>query len=139
MNIPLNYALICAITGWVVAQILKTVITSIRDKKLDLRRTILSSGGFPSAHSAAVCALATAIARSEGLKSPLFAAVTIFALLVMYDAIGVRWAAGQHAKVLNHLTHKNTLKEKLGHTPFEVIAGAALGIVIAFVVPYPLG
>ena len=139
-----NYVLIAAVSAWALAQVLKAAFIFIKNGELDIRRMFFASGGMPSSHSAAVAALAMATARTEGLGSPLFAVVVIFALLVMYDAVGVRWAAGQQARILNHLIngmpkHKpeymqEDLKEKIGHKPLEVIAGALLGLLVALAV-----
>lgn len=136
-----NQALFSSLVAWFFAQSLKTVIDLIRYKKLDLERMV-GSGGFPSAHSALVTALATTIGLSEGLRSNLFAMALIFAFIVMYDASGVRRAAGKQAKILNYIIqhHKEMkslwaevplLKELLGHTPIEVFGGALLGVIVA--------
>ena len=138
-----NYALFCSLFAWLTAQIIKCVIALITQKGFSVRNVLLASGGMPSSHSATVCALCTSIGRTEGLQSPLFAIAVVFAFLVMYDAMGVRWSAGEQAKVINNLIktqpeHKpfdmnKILKEKLGHKPLEVVVGAALGIMIAIV------
>ena len=96
---------------------------------------------MPSSHSATVCGLTTAVGRVCGLDSPMFAIAFVLACIVMYDATGVRRAAGEQAKVLNRLLEgqqvdpQKALKEFLGHTPLEVLAGAVLGIVLAAVLP----
>ena len=96
---------------------------------------------MPSSHSATVCGLTTAMGRVCGLDSPMFAIAFVLACIVMYDATGVRRAAGEQAKVLNRLLEgqqvdpQKALKEFLGHTPLEVLAGAVLGIVLAAVLP----
>lgn len=95
---------------------------------------------MPSSHSAFVTSLATGIGLYEGFDSTMFALATVFALIVMYDASGVRRAAGKQARVLNAIIedlnrrelHPERLKELLGHTPFEVVVGALLGILMAF-------
>ncbi len=102
---------------------------------------------MPSSHSSTVCALATSVARTSGLQSPVFAVAFLLAFVVMYDAMGVRRAAGEQAKVINKIAElqeeKNEdffvkeLKELIGHTPIEVIAGAALGIFIGLIMPLP--
>jgi acid phosphatase family membrane protein YuiD len=146
MSILRNYVLISALSGWLVAQTIKCIVILVKDKKFNPKQIPLSSGGMPSAHSATICALCTAIAVSEGLGSSIFALAAVFALLVMYDAVGVRQAAGQHAKVLNHFMGSNPkhrptflqhdLKEKIGHTPAEVVVGALLGVFIALLIAF---
>lgn len=136
-----NKILISAATGWIVAQILKTIIHTLFTRNFDVER-LVGGGGMPSSHSSTVCALATATALQYGPNSYEFAMAAIFALVVMYDAIGVRQETGKQAKVLNDMielfTHmgkdldmEKQLKEFIGHTPFQVLCGAILGIVIA--------
>lgn len=138
-----NYILIASITGWLVAQILKTLIHMYFTKTFVTER-LVGSGGMPSSHASTVCALATATGIQFGLDSYPFALSTIFAIVVMYDAMGVRREAGNQAKVLNQLmdlfTHatlkidrEKKLKEFIGHTPLQVVAGAILGIIIAII------
>ena len=124
------------------AQILKVFIILVREKRLDLR-FFVSTGGMPSAHSAIVCALATAVAMTQGVGSVAFAITVVLALIVTYDAAGVRQSVGQQAVVLNRIVRElrfrrpvteveRDLREFIGHTPFQVIIGAALGILIAW-------
>ena len=124
-----------------VAQALKVVTSLIVDKRLNFRR-FLDTGSMPSSHSSSVTSLATAVALSDGLSSTAFAISAVLAFVVMFDATGVRQAAGKQAAVLNkivdNIQHKDgirliegNLKELLGHTHMEVVAGAALGILIA--------
>jgi len=122
--------------AWAVAQILKVTIELIWRRKLNLR-LLTSAGGMPSSHSASVCALATAIAIHDSTSSSLFAISLLLAIVVMYDAAGVRRAASIQARILNqiidelfqgHPIGETRLRELLGHTPVEVAAGAALGI-----------
>ncbi len=126
--------------AWAIAQILKVIIELIWKHKLNLR-LLTSAGGMPSSHSATVCALATAIAMHDGMSSSLFAISLVLATVVMYDAAGVRRAAGIQARILNqiidelfqgHPISEVRLRELLGHTPFQVVVGAALGIVLAW-------
>lgn len=134
--------LFTALIGWFVAQVLKVIFVLISSKKVDFTRFV-GSGGMPSSHSAFVVSLATAIGIKEGFGSSIFALAVVFALVVMYDAAGVRRAAGQMARKLNKLVEKweteddknreKRLKELLGHTPIEVFAGAVLGIVIGII------
>lgn len=126
---------------WLSAQVIKVIFYAIRNRHFSFER-LVGAGGMPSSHSATVCGLAVAVGRTCGLASPMFAIAMIVAAVVMYDATGVRRAAGEQAKVLNRLileqdwsqAQKN-LKEFLGHTPLEVLAGAILGIALAFLVP----
>jgi len=135
-----NHALIVSLLSCVLAQLSKVVVELIYHGKLNFR-VIFESGGMPSSHSALVTALATDIGLRKGLDSGEFAIATVFAIIVMYDAAGVRQAAGKQAKILNqmieelfagdhHLTEIH-LKELLGHTPFQVLIGSIMGIVIA--------
>ena len=134
-----NKILIAALLGWLIAQILKAIICLVQYKKFDIHR-LTGSGGMPSSHSAFVTALATATAKYAGLDSVSFAIAAAFAIIVMYDAAGVRRAAGEQAKIINYMMDhweettpdqfQKELKELLGHTPVEVIAGAILGLII---------
>lgn len=137
-----NHVLFVALGSSLIAQILKVFVELGRQRKLNLR-VLVETGGMPSAHSALVAALATGIGQTVGWDSIEFALATIFAVIVMYDAAGVRQAAGKQAKVLNqiideffegdHQFNEARLKELLGHTPVQVIVGCALGIAIACV------
>lgn len=142
-----NYVLFVAIISWVAAQIIKTLINAIKYKKVNPER-LFGAGGMPSSHSSFVCSALVAIARQDGIGSTNFALIFIISVVVMYDAMGVRRAAGQHAQELNRIRKiifdKSTItpdekikefKEYLGHTPFEVLGGAMLGIIISLVVP----
>lgn len=123
---------------WFVVQLLKVIFELIKYKKLNLKRMI-GSGGMPSSHSAFVCSLATSVGLTEGLASPLFAICVALAAIVMYDASGIRRAAGKQAKILNQIIEsegkninvQEKLIELLGHTPLEVYVGAAIGIAMA--------
>lgn len=134
-----NNTLLASITAWFVAQSLKVILTLILKKEFDIRRFV-GAGGMPSSHSALVVALAISIGEVNGYDSQIFAIAAALALVVMYDAAGVRRAAGKQAAVLNEIiedlyAHKTIreekLKELLGHTPIEVIAGALLGFFVA--------
>ena len=136
-----NYALWIALCAWFVAQVLKIFTELLRKKQLNLR-IIMSSGGMPSSHSSFVTAVTTVIGLTGGFDSPLFALGAIVSLIVMYDASGVRRAAGNQAKVINDILASiensgvvldKKLKEMLGHTPLEVAAGGILGVVIALI------
>jgi len=140
-----NYALICAMLGWFIASVAKIIIILIRERRFDFRK-LFASGGMPSSHSATVSALATAVAKTDSIRSTNFAISFMFAFIVMYDASGVRRAAGEQARILNHLVNnlsenkpvylKKNLKELIGHTPLEVVVGALLGVLIVLVAPY---
>lgn len=142
-EISQNVVLISAILGWFTAQVLKTIIHLIINKKFVAERMV-GSGGMPSSHSATVCALAAATGMKYGGGSFEFAMAVIFAIIVMYDAMGVRRETGIQARVLNEMMEMFTnmgkemsvedkLKEFVGHTPLQVLAGAVLGIAIAVV------
>lgn len=130
-----NTPLWAAIIAWATAQGIKIILTLIVDKKFDASR-IVGTGGMPSSHSSFTMALSFSIGKYYGFDSPLFAIALIFSFVTMYDAQGIRRAAGKQAEILNMLIleHKipdvGELKELLGHTPLEVAAGALLGIVI---------
>ena len=135
-----NDILVCSVLGYLIAQILKVFTSLYKDKQIDFKR-LLGSGGMPSSHSAAVSALAFSCARVLGVGSPLFAFSVVLAGIVMYDATGVRRAAGEHAKVLNQIVadlfsgkpeySEKALKELIGHTPFQVLMGAIVGVIVA--------
>jgi hypothetical protein len=140
-NIFHNFVLIIAIAASLIAQVLKLAIELLRHGKVNFR-TLVETGGMPSAHSAFVTALATSVGLTAGWSSAEFAIAFVFALIVMYDAAGVRQAAGKQARILNQIVdelfHEDTqftearLKELLGHTPFQVIIGCLLGVAIGW-------
>lgn len=136
-----NQVLMSAMAGWTVAQVLKTIIDIGLNHSFNAER-LTGSGGMPSSHSATVCALATSTCLKYGVGSFEFAVSFILAMVVMYDAIGVRQETGKQAKVLNSLLFENLLKldsvvlqeklkEYVGHTPIQVVAGAILGVLLA--------
>lgn len=136
-----NLSLWVAILSWAVAQLIKMIIDVSKSKKIKLS-VFISSGGMPSSHSSFVTAITTAIGMTEGFNSSIFALSAILSMVVMYDASGVRRAAGNQAAVINRIVENienkgvildKQLKELLGHTPLEVAAGAVLGIVIAII------
>ncbi|KAK8948719.1 hypothetical protein KSP39_PZI005554 [Platanthera zijinensis] len=141
MNLPLLSALI----AFSAAQVLKLFTNWFKEKRWDSRR-LLGSGGMPSSHSATVVALATAIGLHEGTGGSSFALATILASIVMYDASGIRLHAGRQAEVLNQivcelpsehpLSSVRPLRELLGHTPLQVIAGAVLGCLVSYLLRY---
>lgn len=135
-----NYVLISAVFGWMLAQLLKIPTHVITARKFNIKM-MFSNGGMPSSHSATVLALATACIIQEGIGSPYFAIAAVLAMIVMNDAFGVRYETGEQAKIINRITKElfsgkaeeiNTgLKELVGHTPFQVLMGALLGIAVA--------
>ncbi len=137
-----NKVLIIPISAWAVSQLLKVVIVLAREKRLDWW-FLVRSGGMPSSHTALVCALAAAVAMTLGFNSILFAITVILAIVVMYDAAGVRQAVSQQSVILNRIVKEllekrprdeigRDLREFIGHTPFQVIAGAIIGIFVAW-------
>lgn len=139
-----NQIFVSAALGWLVAQVLKTLIHFIFTKQLIAERMV-GGGGMPSSHSATVCGLATAAGINYGGGSFEFAISVMLAIIVMYDAMGVRRETGKQGQVLNEMLEVFTnmgkqispeakLKELVGHTPLQVLMGAILGIIIAVVI-----
>lgn len=137
-----NPTFLSAFIGWFAAQFIKFSWNLVQNRTVDFRYMI-STGGMPSAHSAAVSAMATSAGIREGFGSTTFAVGLVIALIVMFDAQSVRRAAGQQARLLNqivqelfkeHHLSRNKLAELLGHTRLEVIAGMLIGIAIGVVV-----
>ena len=146
--LSLNQILTVSLLSWFVAQVLKTIINFVLLGKFQLER-MWGDGGMPSAHSATVCAMVIATARSEGINSAIFAVASVVAIITMHDAMGVRHETGEQAKVLNRMleqwievTEKNSpflqnmhLKEMVGHTPLQVMAGFAVGCIVGLLYP----
>jgi hypothetical protein len=136
----LNYkVLIIPGCAWLVAQSIKVIIYSLQERRL-LLYYLVRMGGMPSAHSATVCSLATTVGILEGINSTIFAVSAFFALLVMYDAAGVRKTVGSHSGIINrmldelfkgHPEFELRFRELIGHTRLEIAAGAILGILLA--------
>lgn len=133
-----NRILAVALASWFLAQAIKLLVELVRNHRLDLRYFV-SAGGMPSAHSALVTALTTAVARHDGAGSSTFAIAAVFAAVVMYDAAGLRQAVSIQARILNrmldelftqHAFSEQRLRELIGHTPVEVAAGFALGLAV---------
>ncbi len=140
MRILSNQVLLVAVVSWFVAQSLKIVSGLVVDHKLNLK-LFFASGGMPSSHTSTVVGLTTAVAYACGLDSVEFAISFVFSTIVMYDATGVRWQAGRQAEVLNYIMEhwhdkktpelfQQNLKILIGHTPFQMLAGAVLGVAI---------
>lgn len=155
----INVAVLVAMISWATAQLIKAALYAAKYRTFKLER-LFGSGGMPSSHSSTVCALVITVYRMDGITSATFGLAMMFAIVTMYDATGVRRAAGIHAKQINRLRHivdeldedvldkieeevdedydpedTKELKEFLGHTPLEVIFGALLGIIIGIVFP----
>lgn len=133
--------LIIPITIWFLIQLFKLICDIIKTKQFNIKR-ILGAGGMPSSHSAVVTSLATLIGKYEGINSPIFGVAAILACIVMYDAAGVRRAAGNQAQLLNKIVQTSELSslkpeeklvEVLGHTPIQVIVGAIIGIGVGLI------
>ena len=134
-----NGILLCSITAWVIAQIIKTIIDWRINHRLNLRRMI-SNGGMPSAHTAVVVAMAVIIAFREGVGSTAFAISFALTAIVINDAVGVRYHTGEQSKVINKILHRmlvegkpltdESLQELVGHTPTEAFFGAVIGLVV---------
>lgn len=150
-----NFPLLASLIAILFAQFVKVPIQFIATRTIDWR-LLTSTGGMPSSHSAAVTALTTGVAIEEGLNSPLFAVATIFAVITMFDATGVRRQAGEQATAINKLVFdfnrfvseakdfpyaeeeekQKKLKELLGHKPIEVFFGGLTGIAIALIMNF---
>ena len=139
-----NQVLVSAVAGWIVAQVLKTMLDFALNRTINWERMV-GSGGMPSSHSATVCGLTTAAALHYDVSSFEFAVCFVLSMVVMYDATGVRRETGKQAKLLNSILSENPLKlnaevlqeklkEYVGHTPLQVVAGAILGICLALVI-----
>lgn len=149
--LSINEILTVSLLGWFTAQVLKTIVNFILLGKFQLER-MWGDGGMPSAHSATVCAMVIAMGRSVGVQSAIFAVACVVAIITMHDAMGVRHETGEQAKVLNKLisewidiSEKNApflqnmhLKEMVGHTPLQVIAGVVVGVAVGFLYPMHL-
>jgi acid phosphatase family membrane protein YuiD len=143
MNLLANTPLVAAFTATLIAQAFKLALVLATERRWAPER-LLETGGMPSSHSAAVAALATSLGMIYGLGHPYFAIAVVFATIVMYDATGIRRAAGQHAELLNDLVEElshlfdegfqpRALKTLLGHTYPQVVVGALLGLATGWV------
>ena len=129
-----NDPLMAAVIAWFLAQLTKVIFKLVKTKEFDFAQ-FFASGGMPSSHSSTVTALATGVGMVEGITSAVFAIAVIFSIIVMYDASGVRLAVSKQAKILNDFFHGRQteykkLNELVGHTPYQVVVGAILGIVV---------
>ena len=136
-----NKYIVVPLLLWFFIQLYKVIYDLITTKKFNFKR-ILGAGGMPSSHSAVVVSLATLIGKYDGVNSSIFAVALILACVVMYDAAGIRRAAGKQAKLLNKLIEtpgltgvevSERLVEVLGHTPVQVFVGALIGLVAGLI------
>ena len=127
---------------WFCIQVFKVICDLVKTKKFNFKR-IMGAGGMPSSHTAVVTSLAMLVGKSEGFDSAMFAVALVFAMVVMYDAAGVRRAAGKQAHLLNKIIEtpgltgvevQERLVEVLGHTPIQVIVGAIIGVIAGLIV-----
>ena len=142
VEIVQNPALLCALIAWFLAQALKIPLYRVIEKRWDFKRFV-GSGGMPSSHSAMVVSLAVMVGSLEGFNTPEFAISLVLAMIVMYDAAGVRRETGTQATVINEILKDmllngrkisdEELKELVGHTPLEVLCGAILGVLTSAV------
>lgn len=137
-----NKCIIVPLVLWALIQSFKVITELIINKRFNVKR-ILGAGGMPSSHSAVVCSLAALVGREYGFESGMFAIALIMACVVMYDAAGIRRAAGKQARILNKILDtpglttgevQERLIEALGHTPVQVFVGAIVGIVVGLIV-----
>lgn len=137
-----NKYIVAPLLVWLCIQSFKLIWDLVTTKKFNFKR-ILGAGGMPSSHSAVVMTLAVMLGKSQGFNSPIFALALIFAFVVMYDATGVRRAAGKQAEMLNKILEtpgltgievSEKLVEILGHTPVQVFVGAIIGIIVGAIV-----
>ena len=137
-----NKYIIVPLLTWFFIQLFKLIYDLVTTRKFNFKR-ILGAGGMPSSHSAVVVSLATMIGKDIGVDTPLFALSMAFALVVMYDAAGVRRAAGKQARLLNKIVQtpglsglevQEKLVEVLGHTPFQVLVGALIGLAVGLII-----
>lgn len=139
-QISKNKVFIITLYAWIIAQAIKVMIGVIRQKRFDFR-WLVGTGGMPSSHTAGAACLAAILGLEYGFDSAYFALAASFALVVMFDAQGVRRSTGKQARLLNKMmddiywqgrTSEGRLRELIGHTPIEVLMGALLGICVAF-------
>ncbi|MFA5149312.1 MAG: divergent PAP2 family protein [Candidatus Omnitrophota bacterium] len=139
LQLSQNKIFLTTLSAWLIAQAMKVFIGVVQKKRLDFR-LFVGTGGMPSSHVAGAACLATSVGLEYGFDSVLFALAASFAIVVMFDAQGVRRATGKQARILNKITddiywqgkiHDGRLRELIGHTPLEVIGGFLVGVLIA--------
>lgn len=136
-----NRILMVTLAAWAIAQTIKVFLGVVRERKFNFR-WFIGTGGMPSSHAAGATALAVTCGFKTGFDSPLFALATVFAMVTMFDAQGVRRETGQQAEILNKIlediywkgkVESERLKELIGHTPIQVFIGAVIGFLVAFI------
>ena len=143
MELFANEVLLISASAWALAQTIKVLTSLVREKRLNLR-AFVASGGMPSSHSATVSALAASVGLLQGLGSVAFGLAAILAMVVMYDAAGVRQAVSRQSIILNRIVNElrlrrprgeveRDLRELVGHTPYQVFAGSLMGILLAWI------
>ena len=134
-----NYVFYSVVLAWFIAQTVKVILGAVREKRFNFK-WFVGTGGMPSSHAAAVTALASSVGLYAGFHAPLFAVTLMFAIVVLFDAQGVRRSSGKQAEILNRILddiywkrkiQEDRLFELLGHTPIEILAGIAIGIFIS--------
>ncbi|RKY42094.1 MAG: divergent PAP2 family protein [Candidatus Makaraimicrobium thalassicum] len=135
-----NDVVVSTFLGWFVAQVIKVIIGVVHEKRFNFK-WFIGTGGMPSSHAAGVTALATSVGLYHGVGTPLFAVALMFTIVVICDAQGVRWYTGKQAEILNKIMddiywkkriQEDRLKELIGHTPIQIIAGIFVGLAAAF-------
>ncbi len=135
-----NRFVVSAFFGWFIAQVIKVITGVILEKRFNFK-WFVGTGGMPSSHAAGVTALTTAVGLYKGVDTAIFAITLMFTIIVMFDAQGVRRSTGQQAEILNTIMddiywkkkiQEDKLKELIGHTPFQVLIGIFIGLVVAF-------
>lgn len=141
-----NGVIVAAVVSWAIAQLIKTCLHTVKFKTFYAQR-LVGAGGMPSSHTSMVISALIAVGRKDGVGSTVFALMFIVGAIVIYDAMGVRRAAGLHAREINKLKESVTQKEEngkplekklqeyLGHTPLEVVGGAIVGVIIGLIIP----
>ncbi|HEX7975240.1 MAG TPA: divergent PAP2 family protein [Anaerolineales bacterium] len=134
-----NHVLIAALTAWALAQAIKVPLEYIQTRRVNWA-LLLRAGGMPSSHSALIAACTQAIGLYWGFNNPLYALSFVLAMIVIYDATGIRRQAGKHAEIINamiqdlasgHPLKEEQLREVLGHTPLEAVGGTLMGLIVA--------
>lgn len=138
MIIQDNITFLSVFTAWLTAQTIKVIVGIIREKRFNFK-WFVGTGGMPSSHAAAVCGMVASLGYTYGVEAPIFTLGLLIAIIVITDAQGVRRSSGKQAEILNMILddiywkkkiHETRLKELLGHTPFEVLVGGIVGVLV---------